>query len=86
MYLTEGKRLLQSQPRDSIFHHTVRRLPTANQVFLRSWTIDICQEVCSQRLASQRRYTDTVLAQSLWVGHAFCALPRSEQLRRTGAW
>ena len=28
-----------------------------------------------------RRHSDTVLAQSLWVGHAFCALPRSEQLR-----
>ena len=27
MYLTEGKRLLQSQPRDGIFHHTLRRLP-----------------------------------------------------------
>ena len=22
-----------------------------------------------------RRHSDTVLAQSLWVGHAFCALP-----------
>ena len=28
-----------------------------------------------------RRHSDTVLAQSLWVGHVFCALPRSEQLR-----
>ena len=25
-------------------------------------------------------------AQSLWVGHTFCALPSSEQLRRPGAW
>ena len=34
----------------------------------------------------RRRHSDTVLAQSLWVGHAFCALPRSEQLRQLGAW
>ena len=27
------------------------------------------------------RHSDTVLAWSLWVGCAFCALPRSEQLR-----
>ena len=33
-----------------------------------------------------RRYSDTVLALSLWVGHAFCALPRSEQLRGPSAW
>ena len=33
-----------------------------------------------------RRHSDTVLAQSLWVGHAFCALPRSEQLKRPGSW
>ena len=30
--------------------------------------------------------TLTVLAQSLWVGRAFCALPRSELLRWPGAW
>ena len=28
-----------------------------------------------------RRHTDTVLAQSLWVGHAFCVLPRFEEPR-----
>ena len=33
-----------------------------------------------------RGHSDTVLAQSLWVGHVFCALPRSEQRRRPGAW
>ena len=33
-----------------------------------------------------RRHSDTVQAQFLWVGHAFCDLPRSEQLRRPGAW
>ena len=33
-----------------------------------------------------RRHSDTVLAQSLWVGCAFCALSRSDQLRRPGAW
>ena len=30
--------------------------------------------------------TQTVLAPSLCVGHAFCVLPRSAQLRRPGAW
>ena len=34
----------------------------------------------------RRRHSDTVLAQSLWFGHAFSALPRSEQLRKPGAW
>ena len=34
----------------------------------------------------QRRHSDTVLAQCLWVGGVFCALPRSEQLRQPGAW
>ena len=29
-----------------------------------------------------RRCSNTVLAQSLWVGHVFCVLPRSEQLRQ----
>ena len=29
-------------PRDGILHQTVSRLPVANQVFLGSWTADIC--------------------------------------------
>ena len=29
-------------PRDSILHQIVSRLPVANQVFLRSWMVDIC--------------------------------------------
>ena len=28
--------------RDGILHQTVSRLPVANQVFLGSWTVDIC--------------------------------------------
>ena len=44
-------------PRASILHQTVTRLPVANQVFLGSWTVDICQEGCSQRSAPQRRHT-----------------------------
>ena len=35
---------------------------------------------------STRRHSDTVLARSLWVGHAFHGLSRSEQLRRPGSW
>ena len=31
-------------------------------------------------------HSDTVLAQSLWFGCVFCALPMSEQLRQPGAW
>ena len=30
-----------------------------------------------------RRHSDTVLAQSLWVEHLFCALSRSEQAQVT---
>ena len=42
---------------------------------------------CSRPLliCTSRRHSDTVLAQSLWVGLAFCAFPRSEQLRQPGA-
>ena len=43
-------------PRDSILCQTVSRLPVANQVFLGSWTVDICQEGCSQRSAPQRTH------------------------------
>ena len=43
-------------PRDGILHHSVSRLPVANQIFLGSWTFDICQEGCSQRSAPQRRH------------------------------
>ena len=38
-------------PRDGILYQTVSRLPVANQVFLGSWMVDICQEGCSQRSA-----------------------------------
>ena len=31
-------------PRDSILHQTVSRLPVTNEVFLGSWTVDICQK------------------------------------------
>ena len=72
MYLTEGKRLLQSQPRDSIFHHTVRRLPTANQVFLRSWMVEIHQEGHSLRSGLQRRHT----AHLRWCSYGTPGKPR----------
>ena len=44
------------RPRDSILYQTASRLPVANQVFLGSWMVDICQEGHSQRSAPQRRY------------------------------
>ena len=44
-------------PRDGILHQIVSRLPVANQVFLGSWMVDICQEGCSLRSARQRRHT-----------------------------
>ena len=44
-------------PRDSILHQIVSKLPVANQVFLRSWTVDICQEGRSQKSISQKRHT-----------------------------
>ena len=43
-------------PRDSIHHQTVSRLSVANQVFLGSWMVDLCQEGRSQRSAPQRRH------------------------------
>ena len=45
-------------PRDSILYQAVSRLPVANQVFLGSRTVDICQEDCSQRSAPQRRHIE----------------------------
>ena len=42
-------------PRDSILHQIVSKLPVANQVFLRSWMVDICQEGHNQRSVPQRR-------------------------------
>ena len=44
------------RPRDGTLHLTVSRLPIANQVFLGSWMVDICQEGCSQILAPQWRH------------------------------
>ena len=43
-------------PREGILHQTVSRLPVANQVFLGSWKVDVCQEDCSQRSAPKRRH------------------------------
>ena len=42
-------------PKEEILYQIVNRLPVANQVFLGSWTVDICQEGCCQRSAPQRR-------------------------------
>ena len=56
-------------PRDDILHQIVSSLPVANQVFLGSWTVDICQEGHSQRSAHQRRNT----AHQRWC---FCGAPR----------
>ena len=40
---------------NGLLHQTVSRLPVANQVFLGSWMVDICQEGHSQRSAPKRR-------------------------------
>ena len=42
--------------RDSTLYQTASRLPVANEVFLGTWMVDICQEGCSLRPASQRRH------------------------------
>ena len=60
-------------PRDGILHQTVSRLPVANQVFLGSWTVDICQEDRSQRSAPQRRHT----AHLRWCSHGAPRKPSS---------
>ena len=54
-------------PRDSIVYQSVSRLPVTNQVFLRSWTVDIHQEGHSQRSAPQRRHTAHLRWQSHWA-------------------
>ena len=61
-------------PRDEILHQMVSRLPVANQVFLGSWTVDICQEGCSKRSAPQRRNT-------AHQRRCFCGAPR-----KLGGW
>ena len=54
-------------PRDGILYQTVSRLPITNQVFLGSWTVDICPKSRSQRSAPQRRH----MAHLRW--HSCCA-------------
>ena len=56
-------------PRDGILYQTVSRLPLTNQVFLGSWTVDICQKGRSQSSAPQRRH----MAHLRW--HS-CCTPR----------
>ena len=56
-------------PRDSILHQTVSRLPVANQVFLGSWMVDICKEGRSLRSPPQRRH----MAHLRWLS---CGAPR----------
>ena len=52
-------------PRDGIPYQTASRLPVANQVFLGSRTVDICQECHSQRSAPQKRH----MAHLSWRSH-----------------
>ena len=54
-------------PRDGILHQTVSRLPVANQVFLGSWTVDICQNGRSQRSAPQRRHMGHLRQHSIYA-------------------
>ena len=39
-------------PRDGILYQTVSKLPVANQLFLGSWMVDICQESHSLEIGS----------------------------------
>ena len=39
-------------PRDGILYQTLSRLPVANQIFLGSWMVDICQESHSLEIGS----------------------------------
>ena len=54
--------------RDGILHQTMSRLPVANQVFLGTWMIDICQESQNLRSAPQRKH----IAYQRWC---FCGVP-----------
>ena len=47
------KRKGNLSPRDGILHQTERVLSVADKVFLRSWTVDICQGGHSLRSAPQ---------------------------------
>ena len=53
-------------------------------------SIDLLQPETLQQATADpylhRRHSDTVLDWSAWVGCAFCALPRYDQLRQPGAW
>ena len=51
----EGKRQSWLQKRHP--PPNCEQAPSCSQVFLGSWTLDICQEGCSQRSAPQRRHT-----------------------------
>ena len=55
----------QTRPSDSIPYQTASRLLVANQVFLGSWTVDICQEGHRLRSALQRRH----MAHLRWCSH-----------------
>ena len=60
-------------PRDGIIHQTVSRIPVANQVFLGSWTVDICQEGRNLRSPEKTHSTpETALLQHTqeteWLG------------------
>ena len=54
-------------PRDGILHQIVSWIPVANQVFLGSCMVDICQEGCSQRSAPQRRHNSPEMALPLYT-------------------
>ena len=56
-------------PRDWLPPPTLSRLLVANHVFLGSWTVDICQEGCSQRSAPQRTHMT-------YLRWHFCCAPR----------
>ena len=46
----------QSRPQRQHPPPNCKQAPSCSQVFLGSWTLDICQEGCSQRSAPQRRH------------------------------
>ena len=45
-----------NSPRNGTLYQTASRLPVANQVFLGSWEVDICQEGRIQSSDPQRRH------------------------------
>ena len=70
----ESKGKGQTWPRDGIPYQTANKLSVANQIFLGSWTVGICQESHSQRSAPQKRHMAHLRRHSYYAPRKLCGL------------